>query len=315
MWRKLSVIALIGLLLSGYAYATDYGYPNNSVLKERSYGLLKVLNRTANFTNQLVSVSNVSVNVEETLKKAESLRIQANKLYAQGKYEESIERAKEALKLYRRIIIELLRATKEPQNKSILIRGMAMLERGMVYLERIRPMLKLAIRLYPRYSSNISELYNETLKAYKSLALDLKSGNVTAVSRDLEKIQILREKLDRVAMLLVRHQLRAESPYIATHLEVELEHHLHLLINGTNSTLALKLQRKMERIHELIKEGKYEEALALEVALSVKFHEFKKSMHDREKHCREKRNMNGSSRQDHGHEHSRPNSKRRGEKG
>ena len=274
----LMVLSLVPVYtVTAESSGTDSSVVTNSTLNQSANAtrvaaevMLRNLERLQNYTASLINgTENISAETMELYERALNLTDEARTLYAEGRYRESLHTAILAMKAYRDVIRSIRLGT-EPE--LIRERTMARIEamRMHEYFEHVRMLIR-AAEMHGLNVSNVTALLNQTRAAYLKVLQDLRT-NDTALGPDLERARELRKQLD---MELERLQMQfaiKKADRIARAFDWRLEMMIRALermrnVPGFNTTaidnLTQELNQLRIRVDQLVREGKYVEALHL----------------------------------------------------
>ncbi|WP_054841489.1 hypothetical protein [Thermococcus peptonophilus] len=183
----------------------DVGNEANSTANV-TFGLLKIVDRLANYTAQLINTSNVSNETLAAYNRANELREKAWEAYRSGNHTDTVKYAVEAMRLYREVIMRLKHgeiSEKEGKETSPGMWKWKLQNAVRVELEMARNELRYAELIMSRTNVTPEFLaaYNQTKTLVEKVKEDLTSGNFTLLKEDFPKLVKARAELHRQIVL------------------------------------------------------------------------------------------------------------------
>ncbi|WP_156471220.1 intermediate filament family protein [Thermococcus peptonophilus] len=273
----------------------------NTTLQERAYNMLTILDRVANYTQDLINNSSTVDNETMNLyAQAESLRMSAWAAYNAGNYSEAITTAMSAMEAYELVIERVVPSGDMQQMNSSM--GNQALYWASVELQRAKEYLAYAAEIIDEASklgidtTQASQLYNQTAEAYSRVEADIKNGDMTSLRSDMRTAESLRMQLEMAVERLVREILSASAGDIAEtftkKLEAELNRTAELMalmesVIGNSSAddprasmmmrmiemRKAELQNMLAMVQRLIDAGRYEMALRMVREINLELEE------------------------------------------
>ena len=186
----------------------------NVSMQEKAYGLLLIIERLSNYTSIMINVT-VNIDNEILLKfnETESLKENAWEAYNSTDYQLAIELAMEVMEGYKEIIEELIPEEEKgtiknetEKHEKLLVEAQEELRRAQEYLSYVEEILTEASELGIDVSA-LFGLYNQTVKAYEKVAIDIANENLTVLKQDLEIAEDLKEQLSEAIEEELIHQM------------------------------------------------------------------------------------------------------------
>lgn len=293
MWKRGVVFGIVVLLtlalIPAYAVAgegangEDEGGINNATntstnvtvnatgLQKAAENLLRIVDRLANYTSSLMAnATNVTNETLEAFNNAEELREEAWALYNNGSYKEALHKAIEAMRAYK-AVIRAIRTGEEPEMPSneTIAKVEALRMNG--YFRHVELLIRVA-KMRGANVTEIEELLNQTREAYKKVVIDAMNGNSTALKEDLKTARELKRQLDEAIRELGKEFLKIRGRGIVMAFEKTLEMQIRALqrlqnVPGVNASVIQNITQQLmglrQNVTELVREGKYMEAIAL----------------------------------------------------
>lgn len=232
--------------------------------------MLRNLERLQNYTASLINdTENVSEDVILLYERALNLTERAKALYENGSYKESLKTAILAMRAYREVILELKVGERHEVRELVMAKVEALRMNG--YFRHVELVIG-AAQVNGIDVTNLTELYNETREAYRRVIIDVMSNNTTALREDLPRARELKMKLDLELRNLELKLAVKNAGKIARILDRKLEVQIMALqrlkrvpwINESAvENITAQLAQLRAQVNELVREGKYLEALHL----------------------------------------------------
>ncbi len=262
----------------GFATSTSISMSNNTTAlickskgaKRLAGELILIVVRLSKVTSRLINRSSVQL-TNETLAYyniGEKYKTVAIEAYKNGSYCTSIVDSFRAMRYYKAALISM----KVPSKPLIYYRAEGELRMVKAYSVHVKRLIRW-LALNGVNVTNLTNLYNETVKAYIKVREDLKDKNMTALRSDLAAANEKRAQLDRALIRAMGEVLKYKAKLIVerflkwTKAEIQV---LSYMANESNITqvkiwagvLANVLRHIYMRVDMLAKSGQYILALS-----------------------------------------------------
>lgn len=215
---------------------------------ERANGLLMALERLANYTHQIGCISD----------EADALLERAKELYWAGQYNESINEALQAMRLYRSALKACggERSDSESGGTNWVSVAESEVEVTANVLEYARKLIESG-ELSGEDLKNLEAWYNQTLFAYNAVKTSLEKNDTQDIVHKIAFLVTSREKLEKAINLAVKGAVERKAKLLG---DAQLRRIDMLIERGANTTELLTLKVELE---EAIKSGDTGEILRI----------------------------------------------------
>lgn len=266
----------------------DVGNETNSTANS-TFGLLKVVDRLANYTAQLINTSNVSNETLAVYNRANELREKAWEAYRSGNHTETVRYATEAMRLYREVIMALKHSETTGEDGKEIPPGMEMwkLQNAVrVQLEMALRELKYAELIMNRTNVTPEFLaaYNQTKTLVEKVKDDMASGNFTLLKEDFPKLVKARAELHRQIVLTTSKTFKVQAVKAVGRQLKALDELMPKLVRvsmnvGGNLTKELEeLKTLRDELRQAMTSGDHEKVVELLREIHKKLLEIKKML-------------------------------------
>lgn len=245
--RNISLLLILMMLISTIPQTGGVS-PETVSASERANGLLMALERLANYTHQ------IGCNFNE----ADALLERAKELYWAGQYNESINEALQAMRLYRSALKACggERSDSESGGTNWVSVAESEVEVTANVLEYARKLIESG-ELSGEDLKNLGAWYNQTLFAYNAVKTSLEKNDTQDIVHKVAFLRTSREKLEKAINLAVKGAVERKAKLLG---DAQLRRIDMLIERGANTTELLTLKAELE---EAIKSGDTGEILRI----------------------------------------------------